>query len=249
MIKKILPILALAAFTLGGPVFAESFHYSETEKAVFSFFKISRHDPNYETWINATPPVSGITDPRIRADMYEQESLRLKWGFGTFNVDRDFLKINTNVLLFFMRGKNSMTLNFMFPNSKPGEVPYFPYAYGNDWIALLIEDLANFTQIPLTTDEAVKISQYLKEGQVYAITLAVRARVKKADSAEPLMLDGVNQWIMSGEVGNIDFLYKDPATGKDISLWKFTAPWYLTDTEKLLMPLLNEGISNEPPSN
>ena len=249
MIKKISLFFISAFLALAPAAFAESYHYSESEKAVFSFFKLSHGEPNYESWINASPNVASIVDTKKKAELYEQESLRLKWGFGTFDVTRDFLKINTDVVLSLTRTKGKTLLNFMFPNAKSDEIPYFPYAYGSEWIALVVEDLGNYTHVPLTQGEEELARKYISEGQIYPIKLVVRARMKKADSAEPLMLDGMTQWIMSGEVGHIEFVYKDPKTGEEITLWKLTAPWYLTDTEKMLMPLLDENISNKPPSN
>ncbi len=70
------------------------------------------------------------------------------------------------------------------------------------------------------------------------IIVVMRIRPTSADGTGSVPIDDAEQWMMLGEVGYLEFFVTDPGTGKDISLWSYTSPTFLTETEKILLPLM-----------
>jgi hypothetical protein len=213
---------------------------SENEKAIFAFHRLSRQEPDfkmigrsYDEFMNA--PLE------LKEEVLEATTLRLKTGFGMHDLDKDFLRITTKILVQVraQQGETPPLFIFHFPNhSKDSYVPYFPYPLGDTgWIALLVEDLPQFSSIPLTAEQYAFIKQYLSEDDTpYEMMLHMRVRPKSADGTAPVVLDGVEQWMMMGDVA---YITCSTLTETPVKLWEYSAPWYLTDAEKELLPLLS----------
>lgn len=222
------------------PSLAQNKEVSESDKAIFAFFKLASLTPDYDQWIrNSEKYITSAEDPTLQRDIYEIESLRLKWGFGTYNPEQDFIKIRTPVKLALNTARKPQ-LAFIFPGNISGSVPYFPFPYGNEAVALIVGDLENFMRIDLSPEEFEKISSLIAPGQAYDAQLSLRVRPVSADGATPLKLDGMDQWLLMGETGYLEILYA-PQGQSETALWAYTAPWYLSDTEKNLLPLLEKA--------
>ena len=210
---------------------------TDREKAVFAFFKVTRGTPFFDSWIRTSDTY--LSAPKShQEEVYEAEAMRLKWGFGTYDEKTDFLKISTRVFLQLQTGADGASLNFKFPGSESEEIPIFPYPYGADWITLAIDDLYNFTSVPLGPKQYELVASQLEPGKIYKGSLKMRIRPLTGDAATPLLVDGVNNWLMMGDTAYIEFLYTPSGAKDSVVLWSYTAPWYLTDSEEVLLNLL-----------
>lgn len=224
--------LFLAVFTLAFPVHAQ-LKVSEQEKAVFAFFKLAEHVPDYKSWAESMPDYKNAS-PELQPDIYNIEETRLKWGFGTYDPADEFLKIQTDAELILNETSDQTILHFRFPGSEGEEYPYFPYPYADAWIALVVSDLGHFTSLPLKPAEAQNIRKVLAGKTRTDVKMNMRVRPLEADIDEPLFLDGSYFWVMSGDIAYLDFV----AVGAGETLFKYTAPWYLSDSEADLLELL-----------
>ena len=223
-------LLTLAVFS--APAMAQ-LKVSEEEKAVFAFFKLADHIPDYKSWVNTMPSYTQA-EPDMKEDIYHLEETRLKWGFGTYDETEDFLKIQTEAELILNQDGEKTMLHFRFPGSAGEEYPYFPYPYAEAWIALVISDLAHFASLPLSAEHAENIKKKLG-GQTHTpVKMKMRVRPLEADINEPLQMDGSYFWIMSGDIAFLEFEGKETQQ----KLFEYTAPWYLTQAEADLLNLL-----------
>lgn len=228
--RVLILLITLAAFS--APAMAQ-LKVSEEEKAVFAFFKLADHVPNYESWVNTMPSYLQA-DPDMKEDIYHLEKTRLKWGFGTYDETEDFLQIQTEAELFLTETGEQTTLHFRFPGSAGEEYHYFPYHYADAWIALVISDLARFASLPLTAEHTENIKKKLNGQTRTAVKMKMRVRPLEADINEPLQMDNAYFWIMSGDIAYLEFESKETQQ----KLFEYTAPWYLTQAEADLLNLL-----------
>ncbi|GJL85695.1 MAG: hypothetical protein DHS20C02_14700 [Micavibrio sp.] len=238
-------VLSILALTILGvslqmPVHAQALkktQISEAEKATFAFLKLSKAKPDYKSWIRASKEYQNASKEE-RLKIEELETHRLKWGFKEFSFEEDFLKITTNVQLQ-MKEKNekgTAMLIFHFPHQDEDYIPYFPYAHAGLWISLLVQDLPQFARLKLTEEQYVHIKKFLpNENEIYDGKITMRVRPVTADSTAPFKLDGVDQWLMMGDVAFLKCTTSDPQTKQEKDLWEYYAPWYLTETENFLL--------------
>jgi hypothetical protein len=239
MTHRLRPFLIFLFLTICAPAFAQNKEVSESDKAVFAFFHLGGGTPAYEEWVrNSEKYLLSAEDPKLQSEIFEIELLRLKYGFGTYDPDNDFIKIRTPVRLMVHNQLDGETLSFMFPAVGQGKVPYFPFAYGKESIALIVNDLEAFLNISLPPGSAKDAHMILAINKIYDGEIIVRIRPTKADKTAPLKMDGVDQWLLMGETGYMELVVNWDGTEK--SLYSWTAPWYLTDTERNLLPLLEK---------
>ncbi len=215
---------------------AGNYAFSDSDKAVFAFYHYAKGEPDFEKWVKNSPPY--LSAPlETKEEIFEQEMLRLKWGYGTLDLEHEDLNIKTDIMFQVRRVNDAEFLSFKFVNSGKEDVPYFSYPYGQEWIAVVVNDLGNFTTVPLTADEAAHVHEFVPDDQVHAGTVNIRIRPVSVDREAPLKLDDTEQWLMLGKVSGIEFFALGPG-GQQISLWKYVEKTLLTETEKALMPLL-----------
>lgn len=236
----ILIILFSGAALVSAPAFA-TLKITGQEKAVFAFFKLANSTPNYTKWIKRTPEFLKL-DKDAQPYYFKEEDVRLKWGFGTYNVKKDFLKIQTNVLVRYEGEKGQKTLKINLPDFPDAASPFFPYPYGQDWIALIVSDLDKFTTIPIDQDHEEEIKKYISSNpeKTHRAILRMRLRPLSADSRAPLELNNASHWLLLSDTAYVSLEYYDEETSKPVVLWDYTAPWYLSETERNLLEILKE---------
>lgn len=238
---RLFKLSCFCALLLAGPALAQPrVQVSENEKAIFAFHRLSGQQPSYEL-IAAADEEYKTAPPELAEQILAESVIRLKTGFGMYDPGRDFLQIATNVMAQIQTAPNSPpVLIFRFPNSSnENYIPYFPYAYGDqDWIAMIVEDLPQFAQIPMSDEQYQYVKPYLPENGTYAeVRIFMRVRPRMADSTAPMLIDGVEQWLLMGDTAYISASVTDAAGGQ-LRLWEYSAPWYMSATEKDLLPLL-----------
>lgn len=217
---------------------------SMDERAVFVFNKLAGATPDYERWIMESAPYLKASTPEGKAKALEEELLRLKLGFALHDIDKDLLTVDEEgTLELKMDDKTSKpVLSFRAPmHEKRMEAPYFPFHYGQQWIALILEEMGAFTDITLNSAQFDTISRQIQPNQLYPGVLRMRARGKRADNKDPLKIQGFMQWGLLGEIGRAEMIYTPlEEDAEPIVLWSYDAPWYKTEEEKDLLPLLQQ---------
>ena len=210
----------------------------EAEKAVFAFFKLASHVPEFEKWSESFTPDEPMGDNDLRT-FHEQQKLRLQWGFGTYEEHKDFLKLRTPVTVELLERDGKKALVTTLDNYSDSELVYFPYVYTDQTIGLVVNSLRRKNKVPL---DDVHYAQILKSlgGQTKAsVSLRLKVRPLDADMSEPLIVDNRNVWVLEGDVAYMAYEVKD-AAGQYQRFITYNAPWYLSDSEKELMDILEE---------
>lgn len=229
-------LILLLAFILSTNAVHAALRVSEEEKAVFAFFQMGERVPHYQNWIFSIMEQETVP-PELQQDLYHAHETRLKWGFGTYDHTRDFLKISTKAELFLSKKDEQARIHFRFPGSAGEEYPYFPYQYTDQWIALVVNDLGKFTTVPVTEEQEQWLQQQFGSHKILPVTMRMRIRPLSADLSEPLRIDQTDFWIMTGDIAYLVFEHKT-LSGDENEIFSYTAPWYLTETETELLELL-----------
>ena len=222
-------ILSILLLCFAGMAFAQGGEVTENDKAVFAFFTLNGHTPAYEQWIENSPKYLAETTYDGKREVLEAELLRLKWGFGTYNVERDFIKIRTPVKLL-IQGNH---LAFSFHEASGRNVPYFPFPYGKEWIAMIINDIDPLFELELTPAEKARTAN-LPKNVVFDGEIVLHLRPIKADNDATHKLDGTDHWLMMSDTGRLELLSEGTA------LATYTAPWFLESAEKGSLPSLKQ---------
>lgn len=230
---------ALVALTTGPGYAAYEAKVSEYEKAVFAYFKLARTMPHFDAWIRSSENYKSLPAPQ-QEPFYEQEAMRLKWGFGTYDETAQFLRIGMAVEIMLVADPKAPSLRFRHLNSADENLPYFPYPYGGEWVALVVNDLEYFKNVPLGPKQLEAITGHIKPGHPYRADIRMRVRPLSADTEKPLVIDDVNYWLMMGDVAFFEFSLPAAPGAKPVSLWSYTAPWYLSESEEELIHLLEQ---------
>ena len=228
----ILPF-ALALFCVFCATDANAKVYYETktspqERAVFAFFRAADSAPNYDYWIKSSSRYKDLLQSK-QNNYLLKETLRLGYGYGDYNQDNDLLEITTNVLVKYIsaEGEEQPRIIFKFFDQSDAYVPSFNYSYANDIISMVINNLAGFSNIPLTQELSESLlSKIPFKDDFFDAVLTVHVRVSKADIDKPIENEDFRQWVM---VGDIAYLKCDmsPRYASEISvLWDYVAPWY-----------------------
>ncbi|MCC6597173.1 MAG: hypothetical protein IT559_00040 [Alphaproteobacteria bacterium] len=235
--------LSLLLITLCCTGARAAMNISEQEKAVFSFFKLAKTDPDYSKWITQTARYKNAPD-FLKESVYQEEETRLKWGFGTFDPNNDYLKIRTDILMELHGENEDFSLRFVFPGNQQGESPYFPYNYGAEWIALVVDDgLGNFMKIPLSQQEYTQIKERFPGTGSFPGQIRMRIRPLSVDAHKPLKLQEQEKlWLLRGDIAYLTLEVSPPegTTQKPMSLYTYTAPWYLSSAESELLELMEK---------
>lgn len=241
--KSVLLLLASLALLnlapgLAASALAQDPNINEQEKAVFAFHKLTKGVPNYQKLIESMKEYNEQDSMFKKQEVYEKESLRLKWGFGVYDPKKDYLNIETDIYLQLRISGKTPTLNFKFVNSRNIEVPYFPYPYGDEWVAVIANGLGRFTSIPLTKEQYGKLKELFEAQKVYEGKLAMKLRPISADNSSPLIMDRIKQWLVMADIAFLEFLYIDPETDeRQTLLGSYKAPWYISEGKDSTAPL------------
>tara|TARA_B100000780_G_scaffold276352_2_gene244753 strand:- start:283 stop:963 length:681 start_codon:yes stop_codon:yes gene_type:complete len=222
------------------PAHAQRKNISGMEKGVLAFYKISGLKPNFDKWakISLNPKQHNMNIPD---DLIEQEKLRLQYGLGTYNPDREILEIQTTILSEVITQNNKKYLASHFPGKSALAAPYFPYQAGYTMVAVVMNDLEKYMLLKLDDTLYQKIKLLMPEtGQESELHLDLHFRPVDADQ-EPIQLDGYDQHIMLAEIAHIAF-HKPALAGQreSVLLWEYYAPWYLSRDEQTLLNILED---------
>jgi len=231
--------LFISVFGFASLALAQNKEANDLEKAIFAYFALAGKPPDYAQWIRNSEKYRHEKDPVRKEEIYETETLRLKWGYGVYSPEKDYIKLRTPVRLFLMQDEKNPVLYFAFSAENPDYVPYFPFPYGNEWITMIAYDLERFLSIPLSAEEYKFVAGIMEPNRPHDGAVTLHLRGTKADTAATMNMDGTDHWLMMGETGFIELFYAPPDRTEK-SIWSYEAPWFYTKTEKDLFPLLGQ---------
>lgn len=235
-IKKINKFILYAGFSciclvplFSGIALADQYEEKTTpkERAVFAFFRAAGSAPDYDFWIKTKGRYEAL--PEKSRDAYVlNEILRLGRGYSAYDADEDLLELTINVIVKYISAVDDEQprITFEFFQADEAYVPTFAYPYGEDVISLIIDRLASFANVPLNeAQNNTLLPKIPYEDDYFDAKLIVHVRVDRADTEKPIMVHGVEQWLMIGDVAYlkcevVGFM------GRDRVLWDFVAPWY-----------------------
>ncbi len=235
--------LFLVFFVFLIPSFAQAMvdvRVADEEKPVFAFFKLADRWPDFKYWAKSTPFDDGVSSEEDLKRFYEQERKRLQWGFGTYDLKNDFLPIRVDVDLSLVVRDGRKLVDYRLVGFEEQDLPFFPFPYGTQAIGLVLKDLGRFNGLELSAVDYERISSRFKGAERLRVSLKLRVRPLEADVTAPVVVDGVNFWILSGDTAYFAYELKDPVSGKYERLMSYFAPWFMTESERDLYELLGQ---------
>lgn len=211
---------------------------ADEEKPVFAFFKLARYAPDFEYWAQSMRPGPEVQTPDQKAEFIETEVKRLQWGFGTYDEASEFLPLRVPVDLSLVERNGKHLIYYRLVGFGESDFPFFPFPYGEQAIGLLLKDLGRFNGVELSQVDYDRVGHHFKDGVLRA-SLRMRVRPLKAEVNAPSVVDNINFWMLSGDVGYFSYELKQPEGGYE-RLMSYSAPWFMSDSERELFELLGE---------
>lgn len=199
----------------------------ESEKAVFAFYKLTKQIPDYQKLVESMKIYKKQSDSSKQQKIFEDEFVRLKIEYTDYSPARDYLKIKTDIYLQLRMKNEKPILSFKFLNSGNEEIPYFPYPFAEEWIAVITKGLNRFTSIALNEEQYARVKPLFKPNEIYKGKLNLELRAISADKEHPVETAEGKQWLMLADIALLEFLYPNPKTGeKESLLGEYKAEWY-----------------------
>src|SRR5262245_34468946 len=107
-------ILTAFLFLACMPAWAQNKEISESEKAVFAFFKLAKTEPDFEHWVKSSEKFRQAADTYQQQQILRVEMLRLQYGFGTYDVAKNSIRLRTSAKFLLQGPAENATLLFAF---------------------------------------------------------------------------------------------------------------------------------------
>ena len=232
-------LLTISFFAAQGTALAQQ-TVSQEEKVVLSFLKLSKQEPNYDSWITNSPLYMNASK-FDKEDVLESETERLGLGYGTYDVDNDIITLKDSVRLTTrMNNEGKRILDIRFTDEKKNDIPHFSIPYGTETIALIPEKLENFNIITLKPEEIAAIKKYFYDSAPYEAQMEIRIKPKSADGSSKIQITNKEQWILLGEIAYLKIEYYDRFKLEHVTVWDYNAPWYLSESQKALIEMFRD---------
>lgn len=233
----ILILTCVTSFSHTNQALAQKKTISWNEQGVLAYYKITGRKNDFEQKIKATDTFEQM--PNEAAQQYlSEELLRLQWGLGTFNPEKDFLTIKTTILTSIIENEGKFYLASNFPGRSALDPPYFPYNMFDIWVALMLRDIDKYMLIEISQEQKDRIAGYLpSDKDQHEVALNITYRVSSGDP-EPIIIDGVEQHMMLGDIAKLEIILPVFHQSQDQVLWGYTADWYLSSDEQDLLKIL-----------
>jgi hypothetical protein len=247
MIKN-LPLISLlmfcAFFSVNIALAFDNSKYTQTEKVGFAFYKLGEIKPDFETWVKLSKTYQKVAGPVNRHKILQKEQARLQRGFYSYFPEFGNIEIKTPVTI---KGMPKYLLDEMTAEDEffvnvttrfGNQDLYFPFQVADQWVTLLPNNTKDFSRI-VVTEEIYKLLSgegvFTDKAHPKTGFLKIVLQPSKVDTSSPSVLDGVQTWLMQGEIGSMSLWYKKNRT--DNLLWEHTAPWYVSEKEHELKHL------------
>ena len=213
------------------------------QKAVFGYFNAIGSVPDYDFWIRSESGFGYIPE-RERTDYVVERTLELGNAYSAYDPDKDLIELHTDVIVKHSSGSEEKKPHIVFEffeSSDSSYIPSFDFRYGVDTIALVVNELAVFSDMELEQAQNAAIAEKVPLSDDYFnAKLTIHVRPSRASSSTPIVEEGHRKWVMVGDIAYI----KCRASSNGETLWDYTAPWYeeikkqetMTDAEKYPHP-------------
>lgn len=218
-------------FAQGEPaiVFDEN-NFTEREKIGFAFYSLStRREPDFLRWIRKSEKYR-TARPMTRQRYLKRDKDRLGLGFLLYDRQKHFFYLNARVAVSWpeeaernqmVAEKGKFPLKFTLLDTKEY---FFPVSLGDDWVAVVPENLADFLTIYVTPEEfEKKIVQFQEFIDMRSVEGYVRfyMRALSADDGTKLALQDIEAWLLLAEVNRITVSPERLAP----PVWEHRASW------------------------
>lgn len=210
-------------------------NFSEREKVGLAFYKLGNIAPDFESWIRSSSTYKNLVRPRERGEFLESEKHRLEEGLRSYYPEFGQIKIKTSVTLKGMPPEELKRSEDRYikvkMNNNTAEF-YFPYPVGNEWVALIPRNIEKMSRVNVTQEQYdLALGKNFKNtqgGKEKAGVMELILQPVSVDTSKPLELEGIHTWLMDGDVASMAVW----ADNKRILIWEYTAPWYVSDTQR-----------------
>lgn len=241
-------ILFAAFFALLCPLLVQALpsgRYSESEKVGFAFHKLAKFDPDYKKWVTNMDSYMAAK-PTDKVAMMQKETARLQNGYFNFMPDDDLVSLTIDARLrassYFGASQRAGTITNVTMELVDLPQNYFPFYIGGIWIAVVIKDFDSYTQFTFSPEEYSEFSKKVGLDSGYQLVQKVKVdlllRPISVDTTSPVMLDGLEMWLMLAEVGEITVWR--PMGQERFLIWGHNAPWFTSDSQKELLRLYEQ---------
>ncbi len=198
------------------------------EKAVFAFFRAANTAVDYDFWIKTNKNFLAFNEQEQR-EVYFREQMRLGYGYGNYDLDKDPLKLNIDIIAQYKKGTDEERprIEFRFFGLNNENIPIFNYAYGDGTISLLIKDIEKFKSLPLSPSEEKAVLEKIPyTDSEFDARLEVEVKVTEADYENPVKIRDEFQWFMKGQVAYIRCNVSSYYSSESTLIWDYVAPWF-----------------------
>ena len=217
--------------------------YSEAEKIGFAFYRLADKPPPFNNWIMARDEYL-LAKPSAKREYLRRETERLSKAYNEYMVDDDMIYLRTEVTIKVPNATERQSYESMGLR-KPVQIVlkevkenYFPVQIGEMWIAVVPNELEKYLFLSLDEAEYNKIMHELmldsSRGSARNALLEIRLRPVSIDTKTPMHLDGIDAWLMLGEIASIS-LWKNK--NRDTLVWEQNMDWYVPQQQKDLLDL------------
>lgn len=227
--------LTLAFLCISG-AFAQSFiQHSTARDVAFSFYKTAESTPNYERWIKNSEPY--LSTPQAKwKEVIAKEKLVLHTAFKNFKQDDDYVVIKTKARVRLINPEDPdidpMIMSFKFKNERKGRELFFPYEYGGDHFAVIVDNLDDYKDISISPKEVSYVKSHLGNREVNVV---MRLQPVSADIQNPYVIDKTNFWMLGTRVASLSLWNQ-----AGVMVHEYIAPWYYTPTSNSVVDLKSQ---------
>lgn len=218
-------ILAALSFFSGMSVcMAQSFIQSSSGQDVaFSFYKTADATPNYDRWIKNSDPYLSTPQAKWRAVMISQREF-LKTAFKSYDPNQDLIVVKSKARVKLDRPDNPetdpMLLTFRFRHERDNRELFFPFEYGGDHFAVIVDDLDELRTAEIRPKEVPYVNSQLTNREV---TVVLRLAPVSADINTPYMMEDAPYWLLGTKVASLSLWNREGNI-----VYEHIAPWYFS---------------------
>jgi hypothetical protein len=217
--------------------------YSEAEKIGFAFYRLADKSPPFNNWIMSRDEYL-LAKPSAKREYLRRETERLSKAYNEYMVDDDMIYLRTEVTIKVPNATERQSYESMGLR-KPVQIMlnevkenYFPVQIGEMWIAVVPNELDKYLFLSLEEEEYNKMMRELtldtSRGAARNALLEIRLRPVSIDTKNPMHLDGIDAWLMLGEIASIS-LWRNK--NRDALVWEQNMDWYIPQQQKDLLDL------------
>lgn len=204
--------------------------YTEREKIGFAFYKLSRlRRPDFIRWIRKSEKYR-LARPMTRQKYLVRDKERLDVGMQLFKPAEHHFKIRFPVQLSWPEPEwqqqfIAKTGKFPVSLSLEGlDQHYFPISLGDDWIAVVPNELSKYMTFDVSLEEFQKKIIHFQDfidHKTVSASIEMRLKASAVDDGTKLALGDIEAWLLSADILRFT-IHPDQKSGP---IWERRASW------------------------